>query len=85
MKFSVLLCLPWLGAGEARPGTGVFEPWLHDLWAQPTAQALDVRVAKGLGSKGYQKVWISVVAPQQMEVKDFNFTYQQCPSQRDEG
>eukprot|EP00913_Durusdinium_trenchii_P007670 g7206.t1 len=83
MKFSVLLCLPWLGAGEARPGTGVFEPWLHDLWAQPTAQALDVRVAKGLGSKGYQKVRISVVAPQQMEVKDFNFTYQQCPSVED--
>lgn len=40
-------------------------------------EALDLRVAKGLGPKGYNKVRISVVAPSLEEFPDFNFSYRQ--------
>ena len=60
------------------PGSGAFEPWLQELWRQPhQADGLDLRVAKGLGSKGYGKLRISVVAPQRLEAVDFNFSYQE--------
>ena len=60
------------------PGSGVFEPWLQELWKEPLQdQGLDLRIAKGLGSKGYEKVRISVVAPQQLIAPGFNFSYQQ--------
>lgn len=77
-----MICWVLFGAAvslvaSTQPGTGFFEPWLQELWKQPRAQALDLRIAKGLGSKGYGKVRISVVAPQLMEVSDFNFTYKQ--------
>ena len=78
----MMICWVLFGAAvslvaSTQPGTGVFEPWLQELWKQPRAQALDLRIAKGLGSKGYGKVRISVVAPQLMDISDFNFTYKQ--------
>ncbi|CAJ1385044.1 unnamed protein product [Effrenium voratum] len=70
---AALLCLPLALAVE--PGTGDFEPWLRQLWEKPRTQALDLRVAKGLGAKGYEKARVSVVAPKLLSFPDFNFTY----------
>ncbi|CAE8598400.1 unnamed protein product [Polarella glacialis] len=87
---AALCCL----SAELRPfalgvssGTGVFEPWLEELWATEGrpgsgwgsgpggAKPLELRIAKALGSKGYNKVRISVIGQEPQEFTDFNFTY----------
>eukprot|EP00931_Biecheleriopsis_adriatica_P049295 TRINITY_DN28511_c0_g1_i2.p1 TRINITY_DN28511_c0_g1~~TRINITY_DN28511_c0_g1_i2.p1 ORF type:complete len:493 (-),score=74.20 TRINITY_DN28511_c0_g1_i2:72-1484(-) len=60
--------------------TGAFEPWLQELWAKQghpfDKDAIpELRVTKGLGTKGYNKVRISVIANRLLDAFDFNFTY----------
>eukprot|EP00420_Gonyaulax_spinifera_P006514 CAMPEP_0197922694 /NCGR_PEP_ID=MMETSP1439-20131203/92721_1 /TAXON_ID=66791 /ORGANISM="Gonyaulax spinifera, Strain CCMP409" /LENGTH=463 /DNA_ID=CAMNT_0043545011 /DNA_START=56 /DNA_END=1447 /DNA_ORIENTATION=- len=63
----------------SRTGTGFFEPWLEQkleaIRRSPSSSSLGLRVTRGLGSKGYGKVRISVVAPKLKDFQDFNFTY----------
>eukprot|EP00440_Ansanella_granifera_P028054 gb/GFBE01030478.1/.p1 GENE.gb/GFBE01030478.1/~~gb/GFBE01030478.1/.p1 ORF type:complete len:465 (+),score=107.55 gb/GFBE01030478.1/:1-1395(+) len=79
LAFSLLSLEAVTVGGNPRAGTGVFEPWLQELLDAPgpANAAPELRVAKGLGTKGYNKVRISVVAPQLLDVTDFNFTYKQ--------
>lgn len=80
------LLLPmWLllpGALSGSPGTGHFEPWLEELWAAEghprslrAGLPLELRIAKGLGQKGYNKVRVSLISDKLEEFTDFNFTY----------
>mmetsp|Transcript_64170 Transcript_64170/g.150440 ORF Transcript_64170/g.150440 Transcript_64170/m.150440 type:complete len:453 (+) Transcript_64170:49-1407(+) len=74
---SVLLPLT---AVAVEPGIGYFEPWLEQLWSSGrrlNTEALDLRVSKGLGLKGYNKVRVSVIAPELRSFEDFNFTYRE--------
>jgi len=40
-------------------------------------QSLELRVAKALGSKGYEKVRVSVIAGRQDDAADFPFAYRE--------
>lgn len=75
-----LLALALLALARAgRPGSGAFEPWLLEHWKRgaPSQGGLDIRIAKGLGAKGYGKVRVSLVSEGPVETPDFNFSYRQ--------
>ena len=61
-------------------GSGVFEDWLHAHWASAPPrgdQGLDLRITRGLGSKGYDKLRVSVITQSPTNFTDFHFDYQE--------
>lgn len=80
-----LLCNFLQVALSVTDGTGKFEPWLHELWASegyphdpaPQDAPLELRVSKGLGPKGYNKVRVSLISHQLEDFADFKFSYKQ--------